>query len=501
MSTLLENAQKKEDETTALIAENRELKAQRPAFHFASPAGWINDPNGFSFFENKCHLFFQYHPYGVHWGPMYWGHTVTDDFIIWKREPVVLAPDTDADCSGCFSGTAVEVDGKHIIAYTGVTEKDGVTVQNQCIAVGDGEVYTKLSCNPVITAENVPFKFDERDFRDPKIWYEDGRYFIAAVLRAADGCGALVLFTSEDLIKWTYVSTLDSSGGKTGHMWECPDIFRLGGKYIIVLCLQGMDADRRGYFCNGNNSVYMSGCIDEHTHTFIRDERPENGMSAAVLDYGIDFYAPETTGTPDGRQIMTGWMHNWESYSTPEGYLWSGMMTIPRELSFKKNRLYQQPVRELKKYRINHVSGNKNLNADRQPVQGITGRLLDLELCINAAGKGILTIYFAADERHYVSLVCDLSAHTLTFDRTYCGYCRDVLSVRTIKFEPDTSGILQLRCILDICSLEVFIDGGRYAFTNTFYTPPEAQSILFSADTPLSVNYNCWQIKIPEEKK
>jgi len=237
--------------------------------------------------------------------------------------------------------------------------------------------------------------------------------------------------------------------------------------------------------------------------TLIRDERPENGTGAALLDYGIDFYAPETTRTPDGRQILIGWMHNWDSYSTPDGYLWSGMMTIPRELSFRNNRLYQQPVRELEKYRINHVSGELSLCTDMQSVEGITGRFLDLELSVNMHEhkKGIISILFAADERHFVSLECNLPACTITFDRTYCGYCRDVLAVRTMKFMPDLNGMLNLRCILDNCSLEVFIDEGRYTFTNTFYAPEEAGAVMFSADTPLSVKYSCWHIKIPGEKK
>ena len=193
-------------------------------------------------------------------------------------------------------------------------------------------------------------------------------------------------------------------------------------------------------------------------------------------------------------------MHNWDSYSTPDGYLWSGMMTIPRELTFRNNWLYQQPVRELERYRTNYVSGELSLCTDMQSVEGITGRFLDLELSVRSGSGGTLTVYFAADERHYVSLACSLRSHTITFDRTYCGYCRDVLAVRTLKYEPDTDGVLHLRCILDVCSLEVFIDGGRYSFTNTFYAPTEARAVSFSADTQIEADYDCWQIKIPDEK-
>ena len=69
-----------------------------------------------------------------------------------------------------FSGSAVEADGKHVLLYTGVSQKDGKEIQNQCIAIGDGKTYEKWRDNPVIKGDIMPEKFDRKDFRDPKIW-------------------------------------------------------------------------------------------------------------------------------------------------------------------------------------------------------------------------------------------------------------------------------------------------------------------------------------------
>ena len=85
---------------------------EKPAFHVAAPVGWINDPNGFSWYQGQIHLFYQYHPYTTEWGPMHWGHSVSDDMIHWKNMPSVLAPDQEYDKRGCFSGSATEKDGK-----------------------------------------------------------------------------------------------------------------------------------------------------------------------------------------------------------------------------------------------------------------------------------------------------------------------------------------------------------------------------------------------------
>ena len=136
---ILEKVRKYEKEFINCIS-----KEEKPSFHLCAPIGWINDPNGFSTFNIEYHLFYQYHPYDVVWGPMYWGHSKTNDFIKWEQLPIALAPEASYDMGGCFSGSALEYDGKHVIMYTGVLDNkdengERVVRQTQCIAIGDGE--------------------------------------------------------------------------------------------------------------------------------------------------------------------------------------------------------------------------------------------------------------------------------------------------------------------------------------------------------------------------
>ena len=35
-------------------------KDTKPLFHMSNPIGWMNDPNGFSYYNGEYHLFFQY---------------------------------------------------------------------------------------------------------------------------------------------------------------------------------------------------------------------------------------------------------------------------------------------------------------------------------------------------------------------------------------------------------------------------------------------------------
>ena len=90
--------------------------ADRPGFHLTPPVGWMNDPNGFCFYHGAYHLFFQYYPYDTVWGPMHWGHATSADLLHWTYLPCALAPDTDADAAGCFSGSAAPLpDGRLLL--------------------------------------------------------------------------------------------------------------------------------------------------------------------------------------------------------------------------------------------------------------------------------------------------------------------------------------------------------------------------------------------------
>ena len=78
----------------------------KPIFHITGEKGWINDPNGVVKFLGQYHVFFQHHPYSCEWGPMHWGHFVSDDLIHWKYLPYALVPGDSFDKDGCFSGSA-----------------------------------------------------------------------------------------------------------------------------------------------------------------------------------------------------------------------------------------------------------------------------------------------------------------------------------------------------------------------------------------------------------
>lgn len=485
-SQTLREARKYEEASEKLIK-----KEDRPDFHLSVRTGWMNDPNGFSYYNGKYHMFYQYYPYEAKWGPMHWGHAVSEDLLHWKYLPAALAPDETYDRDGCFSGSAVTLpDGRHLLMYTGVVREHQANdtfcdVQTQCLAVGDGVDYEKYEMNPVLDAKDLPEGGSRFDFRDPKMWRkEDGTYCCVAGNRSADGSGQILLFTSADGFHWKFKKVLISNQNRFGKMWECPDFFELNGKWVLLTSPQDMLPEGFEYH-NGNGTLCLIGEFDEETDTFTEQKNQ-------AIDYGIDFYAPQTILTPDGRRVMIGWMQNWDTCNlrSPEE-LWFGQMSIPRELSVKNGRLYQKPIRELEDLRCGRVEYLDVSFFGTISLDGIKGRKIDMEIFVRAEDEQKLyqkfAIRFAQDEQCQTSVSFRPRESILKVDRKHSGSRRAIIHQRRSKVNS-SDGKLKLRLILDSFSVEVFVNDGEQVMTATMYTDLQADGISFFADGEVKMN-------------
>ena len=472
-------------------AEKRIGKEERPRFHLSVRTGWMNDPNGFSYYGGKYHLFYQYYPYDSHWNSMHWGHAVSDDLLHWEYLPAAMAPDEVYDGDGCFSGSALTLpDGRQLLMYTGVRkvmDEDGMyrELQTQCLATGDGMDYEKYAQNPVLTQADLPEGGSRYDFRDPKIWQkEDGTYRCVAGNCSGDGDGQILLFESPDGFHWSFEKILAKNGNRFGRMWECPDFFTLDGKGVLLTSPQDMFP--QGYeYHNGNGTLCLIGSYDPETDTFTE----EHDQS---IDYGIDFYASQTMLTPDGRRVMIGWMQNWDTSNQhhPDS-TWQGQMTLPRELSVRNGRLYQKPLRELEAMRRDRVEYRDVTVEDVIRLDGIRGREIDMELEIAPAEGGELyrkfAVRFAQNETYRTSLSFHPAESILKVDRKYSGSRRAIIHQRRSQVRSG-DGRLKLRIILDQYSVEAFVNDGEQVLTALLYTDPAVDGISFFADGKVKMN-------------
>lgn len=481
----------------------------RPLFHFSCPKGWMNDPNGFSFFNGQFHLFFQHNPSDTKWGPMHWGHAVSKDLLHFKNLPIALFPDSDFDKEGCFSGTCITENDKQILIYTGVTKSNSENIQEQCIAFGDGKTYTKSEKNPVIKSSDIPFDFCKTDFRDPKIFKDNDKYFCAAVIKKTDNNGAVVLFSSDDLISWKYENLIAETKGDLGGMWECPDLFSLDDHDVLILSPQQVKEDKIKGFKNGNNCVYISGTFDKDKKLF-NSNASQSDINACPLDYGLDFYAAQTMQTPDNRRILIAWMQSWDNNIYPENFKWCGQMTLPRELFFKNNILYQHPVKEYENMvsKLPYLSGviNKNMfgifDKKNYSACDLTLNFIPDPDKIKTEKDEQIKVTVSDDKEQSVSFTFDTKTMSLTFDRSNSikyGGNPNIHSVSLASTQPSEtekpakvkSKITSLRFIFDLYSCEVFINGGEKVFTNTYFLNKKVRKIRID-----STLFNGLQFKI-----
>lgn len=474
------------------------VEEELPKFHVTGGIGWINDPNGFSVYKDEYHLFYQYYPYDVKWGPMHWGHVKTKDFIKWERIPVAMAPDQDYDKDGVFSGSAVEMpDGRHLLMYTGVRNvrrRNGKleSFQTQCIAIGDGVNYKKYDGNPVIRGDQVPDNGSVNDFRDPKIWMEDGIYYAVIGNRAEDDSGTILLYQSKDAVHWEFVSHLASCHNQYGKMWECPDFFPLDDKHVILTSPQEMKSLGLE-FHPGNANVCLIGTYDRNIHHLMRE-------NVQAIDYGLDFYAPQTLLAKDGRRIMIGWMQNWEtSGSHLQNQRFLGQMTIPRELHIKDGRLFQNPVRELENYRTIKTAYKNVLISGESTLPGISGRYIDMTITIRPGNESVMYKWFkinvARDGECHTSIRFKPETNLMRVDRTQSGLPCDIVHMRDFPVYP-RNGQIKLRLIMDRYSLEIFVNDGEQAASFVIYTPLDAKYINFISDGSVLIDVEKYDLEI-----
>lgn len=439
-------------------------KIKEPAFHVTGEIGWINDPNGLIYYNGQYHAFFQYHPYDTKWGPMHWGHVVSDDLTNWEYLPVALTPGDDCDKDGCFSGSAILHDGRLWLMYTGFIENQGGDSirQVQCLAESsDGVTFKKHGI--VIGEELLPDGYAPCDFRDPKVWAHDGSFWCVVAARKIGGRGRILLFRSKDLFNWEFVNDLFGKDS-AGSMIECPDYNEEMG--YLLFCEQFQPSENSVHL-NVHTNRFAIGRIDYSTGLFVENSR-------GIVDFGFDFYAPQTFV---GKPTVMGWLNMWDRNVPSEKYGFAGMLTVPRTVRVEDNRLCQEPV--IKCGEAHSLTGEGGVK-DNLTRGVITVKATDLEK---------LEIKLRSDGNNFTSL--SLKDSEWVFDRSRSG--EEIVGVEK---DPDSlSGIrrmpysgkseVSLTIVLDDYSVEIFEDGR--ALTSTIYPPDGADGF------ELSIEAGSWQ--------
>jgi beta-fructofuranosidase len=434
----------------------------RLAYHFMAPAGWMNDPNGLIYWRGAYHVFYQHNPYKAHWGAMHWGHAVSADLVRYEHRPVALAPSEpyESPGGGCFSGSAVDDDGTLTLVYTSTAEH-----QTQSIATStDGLRFEKHEGNPVIPAP--PSQGNAGDFRDPKVWRHDGAWWMVVGSRDGD-LGNVLLYRSDDLRAWEFVSVVCQSEGPQGRMWECPDLFQLGEHYALVISPVGVEPRK---------SVTMVGEFDYATGRFTPERQTDT-------DHGPGFYAPQSFVDARGRRIMFGWMTATWGTSPTVAYGWDGALTLPRVVTAGPDGLPRfSPLPEL-----------QALRREKLDPAAVAGNSLELvaEFEVGAGREFGLSVLRSADGRQETRITYDEASGRLTIDWERSGA---VESGRRSAPLPLSAGErLKLHVFVDRSSVEAFANDGRAVLSARVFPDPGSHGVSLLGPTRL-ISLDAWKL-------
>ncbi|PKM49321.1 MAG: sucrose-6-phosphate hydrolase [Firmicutes bacterium HGW-Firmicutes-7] len=485
---------KKQQADSWIAANKNEINNSfRLKYHLMGEVGWINDPNGFSFYEGYYHLFYQFHPYTAKWGPMHWGHAKSLDLIKWTYQEVALAPSAPWDQDGCFSGSALIQGDEMYLFYTGnideIHHEEGLQVQNLASSK-DGINFVKYINNPVIRQNQVPDFASKKDFRDPKVVMREGSYYMLVASMSKEGVGQILCYKSSNLKQWSYLNVFSKGCAALGKMWECPDFFTLGDVDVLMLSPQHMPSQGER-FNNLHSTLFMLGEADMKAGVFEKKDYYE-------IDCGFDFYAPQTVMSKHGDIILIAWMDMWEDSKPTDdlGHGWAGAMTLPRVLTYKESKILANPVKAIEAYRKHQIKYNNVYIDGALTLPLLHGKCyeMQIELDLTRIDDLIFSCFLRVFEKEYTTLTYDQKANSLTLDRDYAGV--GLSGQRTVVFE-NTLDLLKLRIFVDVCSIEVFINGGTHTMTSRIFPSTKSQGIRFETNQKYNINEIIkWEIHI-----
>ena len=410
------------------------------SYHFHVPKGWINDPNGVIYFENKYRMFFQYNPYETYWNNISIGVAESDDLLKFENFNVALAPTKDVN--GIFSGSVTsDSDGLHLI-FTKHVENMFLRRESISKSFSQNAVNFHTDFKEIVDEKTLP-EFDSENFRDPFIYREDGvNYLFIASKDKEDNLGKVIVLKSKNLNEFKYAFEIGPLE-VFGEMIECPAVGKIGDEYVLIYSYITQRKDGKTVHLNGYLILDMD--LENSNYSILKH---------GVIDNGVDFYAPQLFATKDNELGMISWLNSYDydpiehKYDLPT----CGIYSYPRILEIENGELIQKPYKEI----LKRVKKQYHYCEKEFPVRSM--------LKIQANGE--FKIEFKGSENvEPVELLFYKSKLYLKFN--------DIVSESIKSFSDE----LTLLILLDYTSFEVFINLGKETLSRRVFFGSDSVSI------------------------
>ncbi len=447
-----------------------------PKFHVRPHAGFVNDPNGPIVIDDEVHLYFQYRVDAGARGPVSWGHVSSPDFVRWSYHrpamaPVPFGPDRD----GCWSGNTVVGDDGIVRAFY-----SGLVAENpfQSVLVAESRDRGMTFGSPRLAVEDPRPEERVRIFRDPFVWRRGGEWRMVVGCGDADGRASMRTYRSRDLARWDLIEPFATmprrsvDGIDTGAMWECPQVLTFDGSDVALV------------------SSFVEGRTFGDIVVVAPEPHGEGDPAVDRYDHGGCLYAASALRESPYGPIVWGWVTEARSpqWATEGG--WSGMLSLPRAVSWEGGRLRSRPLPAMASLRLaEHVIDG---GPDHAAVRGL-GAQAEIELSLAPGSAGTeLRLLFSESERVTIEVDRDRGAVTIDTTRASSDQ-RSSGAVRT-WIEPTLAAgnAFEVRAFLDGSVIEVFTSSGTCATVRAY--PVAAPPWSVETDARGGIGVRAWEL-------
>ena len=463
---------------------NEEYRGQ---YHYSVKEGWGNDPNGLVFYNGKYHLFYQFYN-DVTWGPMHWAHATSTDLIHWNEEPMALFPDENGSMfSGCIVADEKNTSGLFKNGKGGLVALITANGNGQRIKVAysedEGKIWTKTN---KIAADWTDDSLKNRDFRDPKVFRWENKWFMVIA------GGPLRIYSSDNLLEWKEEAAYGDL-----HT-ECPDLYPIqasdgklkwvlsrGGRYYKVGDFKQVDGNWRFV---PDAEYEGNGTENDGVMNFGKD-------SYAAMTYYVQDFGTASNPTLPEDLIEINWMNNWD-YCRDVAYnsgndTFNGTYNLNLKLGLvESNGKYVLTQTPIKGYESLHAGDaltytNKKISGNSDLLKDFKGDVYEMKATLKPeAGTKTTGFKVRTGSGEETIINYDIEKERLSIDRSKSGAIingkfAEVNYQDGVKLNAD--GTLDLHIYVDKSSVEVFANGYTVAgAVQIFPTPTSLGAEVYS---------------------
>ena len=340
-----------------------------PKYHIFANQGLLNDPNCIFYWQNQLHIFFQHHPANIEHGLKTMSlATINANSPKINYQFLVNQPDQSFDSHGTYSGNAWIDDEEIILAYTG-NHRDANWNRISSVVLATFNPETQKIENKKVLFNHLDFNDYTEHFRDPFLFKKDDSFYLLLGAQNKNEKGLILMFELNQtldqakLIKEIHLNDVY-------RMIECPAIAWFDEKAVLIyspqLKLNQLDSKQ-------NPDLVRYTVIDNWKNLLNDDGLQITLSEEKILDYGLEFYAPQTFLINDQWHLI-GWSGIPTSLNYPEAkYGWIFCLSMIKKLELINQtlilqeapylkELYQQDLDPLIKYYDFDLSKNEILS-------------------------------------------------------------------------------------------------------------------------------------------